>query len=126
MQQVLRVALKAKRLFFLCVHSLLQESFLLMAVNEQRPDTGASYRQSKREMFVMVGLWLVMGIWVIGYGSQAAYLAESETPLRTVLGMPRWVFFGWVCPLLVANMFTLWFCLRFMKDEPMEEVSEDE
>ena len=96
-----------------------------MATVQQRPDTGASYRQSKREMFVMVGLWLLMGIWVIGYGSQAAYSAENETPLRTVFGMPRWVFIGWLCPLLVANIFTLWFCLRFMKDEPMEPVPED-
>lgn len=97
-----------------------------MATNEQRPDMGASYRQSKREMFMMVGLWLVMGVWVIGYGSQAAYSAENEPHLRTVLGMPRWVFFGWVCPLLAANLFTLWFCLCFMKDEPMEEIVEDE
>jgi hypothetical protein len=29
-------------------------------------------------------------------------------------------------PLLVANAFTIWFCLRFMRDEPMEGVPEDE
>ena len=91
----------------------------------QKPDTGASYRQSKREMFVMVGVWVVAGLWVLGYNSQAAYAAENEVPIRTLLGMPRWVVFGWLVPLCAANIFTFWFCLRFMRDEPMEELPEE-
>ena len=36
------------------------------------------------------------------------------------------VMIGWLLPLLVANAFTIWFCLRFMRDEPMEVLPEDE
>ena len=91
-----------------------------------RPDTGASYRQSKRELFVMIAAWAVTGLWVLGYNSQAAYAAEAETPIRMLFGLPRWTVIGWLLPLLVANAFTIWFCLRFMRDEPMEVLPEDE
>lgn len=91
-----------------------------------KPDIGASYRQSKRELFVMIGAWVVMGLWVLGYNSQAAYGAETEGPVKMLFGLPRWTVIGWLLPLLLANAFTIWFCLRFMQDEPMEELPEDE
>lgn len=91
-----------------------------------RPDTGASYRQSKRELYVMIAAWAVTGLWVLGYNSQAAYAAETEVPVQMLFGLPRWTVLGWLLPLLVANAFTIWFCLRFMQDEPMEELPEDE
>ena len=91
-----------------------------------RPDTGASYRQSKRELYVMIAAWAVTGLWVLGYNSQAAYAAETEAPVQTLFGLPRWTVLGWLLPLLVANAFTIWFCLLFMQDEPMEELPEDE
>ena len=69
-----------------------------------RPDTGASYRQSKRELFVMIAAWAVTGLWVLGYNSQAAYAAETETPVRMLFGLPRWTVIGWLLPLLVAVM----------------------
>jgi len=91
-----------------------------------RPDTGASYRQSKRELYVMIAAWAVTGLWVLGYNSQAAYAAETEAPVQMLFGLPRWTVLGWLLPLLVANAFTIWFCLRFMQDEAMEELPEDE
>ena len=91
-----------------------------------KSDIGASYRQSKRELFVMIGAWVITGLWVLGYNSQAAYAAETEGPVKMLFGLPRWTGIGWLLPLLVANAFTIWFCLRFMQDEPMEELPEDE
>ena len=44
----------------------------------QKVDTGASYRQSKREMKWMVGAWVVFFVWVNGYGWLNAYLPEDE------------------------------------------------
>ena len=111
---------------FRCFRALLGKSFLIMAEPKQRVDTGASYRQSKRELFVMIAAWVVTALWVLGYNSQAAYAAETETPVRMLFGLPRWTVIGWLLPLLVANAFTIWFCLRFMRDEPMEELPEDE
>ena len=97
-----------------------------MSESDHKTDTATSYRQSKREMYVMICVWVVVGLWVLGYNSQAAYAAENEVPLRMLFGMPRWVVFGWLIPLGMANVFTIWFCLRFMKDEPMEELPEEE
>lgn len=96
-----------------------------MGKPEQRPDTGASFRQSKRELVYMLAAWVVAFIWVVGYAKFNAYSREQGEPLGLVLGIPSWAFYGWLMPLMVANVYTLWFCLRFMKDEPMEEVPEE-
>jgi hypothetical protein len=112
--------------FFRCVRAALGKSFPRMADSNQRADTGASFRQSKRELFVMLAVWGVAFVWVIGYCSTHAYAAADEKPLRLVWGIPAWAFYGWVLPLLAANGFTLWFCLKFMQDEPMEELPEEE
>ena len=88
-------------------------------------DTGASYRQSRREMYWMIGTWIIFFAWVIGYSSVTGYSSAEKAEVEMVYGIPRWVFFGWVVPLLVANGFTVWFCLYKMQDEPMEEMPED-
>jgi len=168
-----------------------------MPVPEQSPDTGASYRQSKRELLVMLAVWGVAFLWVITYcafnsystdiaiiipwlsvlavaahtvwfvvsfrgtdkqffdvpacgqfvmiilagvlwgvvGNQLAtnsdylkfnILIPANEELRMVWGIPAWAFYGWVLPLMAANAFTLWFCLKFMQDEPMEELPEED
>ena len=97
-----------------------------MAEKDQRPDTGASFRQSLRELRVMLIVWAVAFVRVIGYCSTHAYAAGDEQPVRLVLGFPAWAFYGWVLPLMAANVFTLWFCLKFMQDEPMEQLPEEE
>lgn len=38
----------------------------------------------------------------------------------TVLGMPRWVFFGVVLPWVAACGFTLWFTMFYMKDTDLD------
>jgi len=183
--------------FFLCVFTSLRESFPHMADRDPRPDTGKSFRQSKRELFVMLAVWGVAFVWVITYctfnsysidltfnipwlsvlavaahacwfvttfrgmdkrffdvaacgqflmiitagvlwgvvGSQLAdtstifkftFVIPANTELQLVWGIPAWAFYGWVLPLMAANAFTLWFCLKFMQDEPMEELPEED
>jgi hypothetical protein len=96
-----------------------------MADANQRADTGASFRQCLLELKWMVGTWVVFFAWVIGYSKVAGYAAAETADVQMVLGIPRWVFFGWLIPLVAANAFTLWFCLFKMQDEPMEELPED-
>ena len=96
-----------------------------MVNNEQRSDTGASFRQCLLELKWMVATWAVFFAWVIGYSSVAGYSVAEKAEVELVCGIPRWVFFGWVIPLIVANAFTVWFCLCKMQDEPMEELPED-
>ena len=111
--------------FFRCVRAALGKSFPRMADSIQRADTGASFRQCLLELKWMVATWVVFFAWVIGYSSVAGYAAAEQAEVQMVWGIPRWVFFGWVIPLLVANVFTIWFCLCKMQDEPMEELPED-
>ncbi len=96
-----------------------------MPDSNQHADTGASFRQCLLELKWMVATWMVFFAWVIGYSSVAGYAAAEQAEVQMVWGIPRWVFFGWVIPLLVANVFTIWFCLCKMQDEPMEELPED-
>ena len=97
-----------------------------MADSNQRADTGTSFRQCLLELKWMVATWLVFFAWVIGYSSVAGYAAAEQAEVQMVWGIPRWVFFGWVIPLIVANAFTVWFCLCKMQDEPMEELPEED
>ena len=73
----------------------------------------------------MVATWAVFFVWVNGYAAFAGYEAAEKVEVEMVLGIPRWVFFGWLVPLGAANVFTIWFCLFKMQDEPMEELPED-
>lgn len=111
---------------FLFARTPRKANCLRMSEPSTRPDTGASYQQSKRELYLMIAAWAVTALWVLGYNLQAAYAAEIETPVRMLFGLPRWTVIGWLLPLLVVNAFTIWFCLRFMRDEPMEVLPEDE
>ncbi len=101
------------------------ESFPRMADSNQRADTGASFRQCLLELKWMVATWIIFFAWVIGYSSVAGYAAAETAEVQMVWGIPRWVFFGWLVPLGAANVFTIWFCLFKMQDEPMEELPED-
>ncbi len=96
-----------------------------MADANQRADTGASFRQCLLELKWMVVTWAVFFAWVIGYSSVAGYSAAEQAEVQMVWGIPSWVFYGWLIPLLVANVFTIWFCMCKMQDEPMEELPED-
>lgn len=81
----------------------------------------AVFIHSRREAVVLlIGfsfflVWSVGVSYVLGYGQTEA---EAE---RTVLGMPRWVFWGVAVPWMAANVFTFWFCLFYMKDDPLGE-----
>jgi hypothetical protein len=98
---------------------------LRMAESNQRADTGASFRQCLLELKWMVAMWAIFFAWVIGYSSVAGYAVAETAEVQMVWGIPRWVFFGWLVPLGAANIFTIWFCLFKMQDEPMEELPEE-
>ena len=84
------------------------------------------------------GLFLMITMSGVLWGAVCSNLAETyeflkftlEIPaneeLRMVWGIPAWAFYGWVLPLMAANAFTLWFCLKFMHDEPMEKLPEED
>lgn len=86
-----------------------------------------SFSQSLRELWVIVGAWICFAIWTTLAGSLLAFQRPDEgSPIATVIGMPRWVFFTVLLPWLVGNVFIFWFAVRFMKDTDLEEPKADE
>ena len=39
--------------------------------------------------------------------------------IPTTLGMPSWVVWGIAVPWIVADIFTVWFCFFYMKDDDL-------
>lgn len=82
---------------------------------------------SRREAWFIFGLWFVCLIWAVpvsyslGFGQPAT---PEDMPL--VLGIPRWTFWGVLLPWLVADAVTLWFCFRYLKDDPLDAVAGEE
>lgn len=92
----------------------------LVDENEERNrKLGESFRQARRETMVIVLAWLVFLIWTAMVCGSAPDLARGEI-VATVLGMPRWVFFGVMLPWLAACGFTFWFSMFYMKDTDLD------
>ena len=91
-------------------------------MNEHSSAETSNLRQSRRELWLILLAWLGCALWVISYCSTNGYdLAPEE--VSTVLGFPDWVFWGVVTPWMIANAFTFWFCLRFLKNDEDEEAA---
>lgn len=81
------------------------------------------YLSSRREAVMVLGVFAVFAGYVLTVCYQLGFRSPSEEgEIATVLGMPAWVFWGIVLPWLFSNLITGWFCLFYMKQEPLEEV----
>ena len=89
-------------------------------MNEHSSAETSNLRQSRRELWLILLAWLGCAIWVMSYCSVNGYNLSPEE-VSTVLGFPDWVFRGVVLPWMIANIFTFWFCLRFLKNDEDEE-----
>lgn len=63
--------------------------------------------------------WLVFMVWT-GIACSLGWKHESGEEIATILGMPRWVFFGVILPWLAACGFTGWFSMCYMKDTDLD------
>jgi hypothetical protein len=85
------------------------------------------YRHSRREAIVIFFVWLAAACWAIPF----CYLNGYEPPqdpefVRTVLGIPSWVFWGIVMPWLMADLVTIWLCFEFIQNDDLGEAHEGE
>lgn len=91
---------------------------------------GRSFRQSRLEMWLMLGAWVVFfGIVTLICRSLAFDPVVNEEGLiaeATLFGLPRWVMLGIAIPWLAANAFIIWFALGFMKDTPLPVAASSE
>ena len=77
------------------------------------------FLSARREALIIFAIWIVALLWAVPYCYFAGYGISSGDQLETVLGVPSWAFWGIAAPWIVANAFTVWFCLRFMRDDPL-------
>ncbi|NNE91020.1 MAG: DUF997 family protein [Verrucomicrobiales bacterium] len=87
----------------------------------EKPETLAeSFAQARRELWFMLGTWVVFAAWVtIACSTMGRAPAEGET-ISTILGMPRWVFYGVGLPWALATATAVFFGAKVMKDTDLE------
>lgn len=80
---------------------------------------------SRREALIILGIWIVALLWAVPFCYWKGYGGNSLIPADTIFGVPSWAFWGIAVPWLTANVFTVWFCLYYMHDDPLDLVHED-
>lgn len=79
------------------------------------------YRHSRREAILIFSVWVVALIWTIPFCYLNGYVWDFDPAnVRMILGIPSWAFWGIVCPWLVGDVFTVWFCFFYMRDDDLE------
>ena len=92
---------------------------------QEPEELGESFRQSKREFWVMVGIWAFFAIWTVSYNGFFAD-GESEGEPDILFGMPSWVIMGVAVPWVLAVSATIWFAMCFMKDTDLRDEEDSE
>lgn len=83
------------------------------------------YLNSRREGLVILCIWFAALMWAVpccyltGFGE--GIYADG---VKTIWGMPHWVFLGIFLPWLVADVATTIFCFWFMQDDDLGEAHE--
>lgn len=78
---------------------------------------------SVKEAKELIIAFLVFMIWSVGVSYFLGYNPGPE--IKTVFGIPMWVFWGIAVPWGTANLYTIFFCFRRMANDQLIE-SQDE
>jgi len=81
------------------------------------------YHHAKRESAWILVTWGIFAAWVIGVSAWLGYGSESDTPIETVLGFPKWVFWGVAVPWFAANLVIITFAWKCMEDDPLSDTT---
>jgi hypothetical protein len=84
------------------------------------------FLNSRREAWAIFGVWFLCLIWAVPVSYMMGY-GQTVTPgnVPTILGMPVWIFWGIVCPWLVADVITTWFCFCYIKNDDLGVAPEE-
>jgi hypothetical protein len=85
----------------------------------KNPRDDAVLSSARREAIIIGLVWLAAIAWTTGYSYANGYGRTAED-LRFVRGVPEWVFWGIFVPWGVCVAFSVWFSLRFMRDDAVE------
>ena len=88
--------------------------------------TDSLYVHARRESIVLLVAFGVCMVWSVSTCYWLGYDVSAEELQQTVLGMPRWVFWGIAVPWLASNIFTVIFCLFYMQDDPLGPVHDED
>ena len=91
-----------------------------------RSDYDPLVANARRELLVTLIAFVVFGMWVVGvswWSGREPVVDPND--IRTILGMPAWVFWGVALPWAAANGFTFWFCFRFMANDALDDAVEE-
>jgi len=92
-------------------------------MSEEKPTYHPTFLHARREALIIFAVWVLALIWAVPYCYFNGYDTDTAN-LKTVWGVPAWVFWGIVAPWLAANVFTFWFCFSYMADDDLGEETE--
>ncbi len=76
------------------------------------------FKNSAREAKAALLLYGAAMAWMIGYGGWRGYGRRAEE-VRFILGIPDWIFWAVILPWFLCLAASVWFGLRFMKDDDL-------
>ncbi len=79
---------------------------------------------SKRESIELLVAFCVFLGWSVGVSYWLGYGVDDAEVTKTFWGIPRWVFWGVAAPWIGANIYTIYFCMFRMADDPLEDLSD--
>ncbi len=87
------------------------------------------FQNARKEAVIILAVWLIALLWTVLFCYLSGYTNSDTMNRETVsitCGIPTWVFWGVAFPWGIADIFTIWFCLFYMKDDDLGAVQEDE
>ncbi len=85
------------------------------------------FLNSRREAIVIFGAWFVALCWSVPYCYINGYGQKVDPEaLSTIMGIPSWLFGGILLPWIVADLFTIWVCFFYMKDDKLGRAGDEE
>ncbi len=87
------------------------------------------FLHARREALFILALFGFLLVWSVTICYGFGYATNTQN-ITTVLGMPKWVFWGVLIPWILADVATIWFCFFYMVDDDLgqseEELAEEE
>jgi hypothetical protein len=80
------------------------------------------FKNAGREARAALLLFGAAFLWIVGYGAWRGY---ARREVSFVLGFPDWIFWGVVVPWVACLAASVWFGLRFMKDDDLGPENRD-
>lgn len=74
------------------------------------------FKNASREAKVALLLFAASFVWMLAFGAVRGY---GRTDVDFVLGFPDWIFWAVIVPWIVCLGASIWFGLRFMKDDDL-------